>query len=98
MIHLNKGENQPHEWITWEEFEKRYPNLAKEIKRPVDKNEHGQKLKALRQKKQMTISELAYWTGFGCAEICDIEQGRKQITPEINDTYCLGLNGLKPLV
>jgi len=92
MIHLNKGENQPHEWITTEEFEKRFPELAKEINKPVDENEHGQKLKALRIKKGLTLRVFAKRTGFRPSEICDYERGRKEITTEINDRYCIGLN------
>jgi hypothetical protein len=92
MIHLNKGEGIPHEWITNEEFESRYPQLAKLIKEPVDENEHGQKLKAMRVKRRLTIRALSQATGFECAEICDFESGRKNITPEINDRYCIGLN------
>jgi len=92
MIHLNKGPDKPHEWVTEEEFEKRYPALATAIREKPDENEHGQKLKAMRLKRGITIRQLSIATGESCAEICNIEQGRKNITPEINDKYCLGLN------
>lgn len=92
MIHLNKGEGKPHEWITEEEFAKRHPELSKELNKPIDENAHGQKLKALRIKKRLTLREFSKRTGFSPSEVCDYERGRKEITAEINDKYCMGLN------
>ena len=92
MIHLNKGPDQPHEWITKEEFEKRYPALAATLRETPEKNEHGQKLKAMRLRRKITVHQLSLSTGFSCAEICNIEQGRTNITADINDKYCIGLN------
>jgi DNA-binding Xre family transcriptional regulator len=92
MIHINKGKNAPHEWITAEEFQKRYPELAKTLAEPRPFNEHGNKLKAIRMKRRLTIHELSKRTGFTSSEISRIESGNLEITSEINDRYCLGLN------
>lgn len=71
MIHINKGENNPHEWITEEEFKERYPQLV-----PVESTEIGERLRKARMGKKITLRDFGQLTGLGALKISEIEHGR----------------------
>ncbi len=84
MIHLNKGD-KPHEWVTREELEKRYPKLAKSLK---EKTENP--LAKIRAKKRITVRQLSKITGLTIQEIINIETDKIKDQERI-DKYIMGI-------
>ena len=91
LIHINKGE-EPHEWITREEFKKRYPDLYAELSRPIVPDSPGQKLREKRIQKRITIRKLIELSGLTASEICSIENGRIEVTADIENKYLRALD------
>ncbi len=85
MIHLNKGEKEPHEWISKEEFAKRYPDLVKSLK---EKTENP--LAKIRAKKRITVRQLSKISGLTIQEIIGIETDKIKDQKMI-DKYIMGI-------
>jgi hypothetical protein len=70
MIHVNNG-NQPHEWLTQEEFDKKYPGLQAKINGM--RQQKG--LRERREAARMTLRELSQITGIDGITLSDAEIG-----------------------
>jgi translation elongation factor EF-Tu-like GTPase len=87
MIHLNTGnDSSKHEWVTEEEFKKRFHDLHKSLNEPVDDT-----LRKVRMKKRVTIREMIKATGLGADVISRIERGKIR-DQKLIDTYIEALN------
>ena len=74
MIHLNKG-NKPHEFVSEQEFAKKYPGLQKALLQlPRQKQS-----RARREELGMSILDLSRITGLTTVEIRDFEIGAKAL-------------------
>jgi len=89
MIHVNNGDLE-HEWITDEEFENRFPEVAEGLK-GIDEAE-GQKLYQFRKKKGIVLRDMAELMDVGVAFLSRIERGLEDITPEVRNKYLYALH------
>lgn len=80
MIHLNKGEDNPHEFFSDKEFRTKYPDLWKKLNRDREHKGAGKKLKKIRTDKGITLREMMKITGISAARLCDIENGYERAT------------------
>jgi hypothetical protein len=72
MIHLNTGDDSSkHEWVTEEEFKKRFPDLHKSLNEPVDND----LLRKTRIKKRVMLKDMVKATGLERDVLSGIEQG-----------------------
>ena len=93
MIHLNFGHDKPHEWVTEEEFKKRYSKLWAHINAPRPFQEIGKEYWDLRRKARFTLREMSKKLNVPISTLCDMEQGRKQFTEDVVKEYKRCLNG-----
>lgn len=83
MIHLNKGDGE-HEWITEDEFKKRYPEIDLSPSKPDDR------LRRIRIKKRITLRQLSEHSGLSIADLSRIERGLIRGQNEI-DRFAMAL-------
>ena len=77
MIHLNKG-NQPHEFVTQEEFQKRYPGLDKLIKDAPRTKDFRRK----RKENHISLVPISNKTAIPVDEISQFEIGARILPDE----------------
>jgi len=92
MIHLNFGPDKPHEWVTEEEFKRRYPKLWAHIDAPRPFQEIGKEYWDLRREARITLREMSKKIGVPVSTLCDMEQGRTQFTEAIIKEYTQAFN------
>ena len=71
MIHINTGEGK-HKWVTQEELERDYPEIAKSLNRPIEDD----KLRKIRIKKRIRLKDMADRTGLSVVQVSQIELGQ----------------------
>ena len=86
MIHLDFVDGTS-DWLTDEQLKEQHPELYAKLRQPEPYKEYGQKLKAIRQKRDYCVRELAKMLNMKGSEICDIEQGRVMPSQEVVDFY-----------
>ena len=86
MIHLDYADGTS-AWLTDEQLKEKHPELYASLRQPEPYKEYGNRLKAIRQKKDYTIRELAKMLGLTGKELCDIELGRAEPPQRVVDFY-----------
>lgn len=86
MIHLDFADGTS-KWLTDEQLKEQHPELYAKLRQPEPYREYGQKLKAIRQKHDYCVREIAKMLNMKGSEICDIEQGRVMPSQEVVDFY-----------
>lgn len=89
MIHLNKGEGKPHEWLTEDQFKERYPDLHRILNEHRDYRQEGERLKNVRVNKSITLRKMSEISGISIADLSRIESGKREATQAEIDQYCM---------
>ena len=82
MIHITRGDD-PHEWLTDEEYQMQYPELYEQMHRPRPYAEVGAALRRNRVDKDLTTREVAKITGWKMSFISGLETGSIEPTDEL---------------